>query len=176
MNVLARLIDLTVMHPRLLWEVIAGAAAAVLGPRDGGRLGSFDLMTHAVPGFDDGAIYFSIDAAEIPHAYIERLRRTYESTRLVELAAIAIAGLGLYYGGGHEIRDVAIRGSAADYLVNEEGLLLEVAGRSRRSDLNDAWQQRKRRVADRATGGFFVCVAEFETFSGRLDFFDNAKE
>src|SRR5262249_35811803 len=52
----------------------------------------------------------------------------------IELAAIALAGLALYHGGGHEIVDVAVRGSGADYLVDAGRHLLEIAGRSRRSD------------------------------------------
>jgi hypothetical protein len=59
------------------------------------------------------------DPASVASDHVHRLQRTYEVSRLVELAAIAIAGLGLYYGGGHEMRDVALRGSGADYLVNE---------------------------------------------------------
>ena len=101
---------------------------------------------------------------------MRQLQRTYEAPRLVELAAIAIAGLGLYYGGGHEMRDVALRGSGADYLVDEAHHLLEVAGRSRRSDFGAAWQQRWQRLAGRPGSGFYVCVVEFETPAGRLAF------
>jgi hypothetical protein len=96
--------------------------------------------------------------------------RTYEPFRLVELAAIAIAGLGLYHAGGHEIRDIALRGSGADYLVDEFNHPLEIAGRSRRTDFDVAWGQRWRRLSDCSAGGFYVCVAEFETPSGRLAF------
>jgi hypothetical protein len=88
----------------------------------------------------------------------------------VELAAIAIAGLALFAAGGHQIRDIALRGSSADYLVDAESYLLEVAGRSRRSDLDAAWQTRWRRLSDRLGSGFFVCVAEFESPSARLAF------
>jgi hypothetical protein len=106
----------------------------------------------------------------VSELHVSRLRRTYEASRIVELAAIAIAGLGLYHGGGHEIRDVALRGSAADYLVDETNHVMEVAGRSRRSDLNAAWNARWQRLSERLRVGFFVCVAEFETFAGRLAF------
>jgi hypothetical protein len=67
MDIAVRLVELTVMHPRLLWA---------------------DL----------------IDPVEVAPEHVSRLQRTYESSRLVELAAIIIAGLGLYYEGGHEIR------------------------------------------------------------------------
>jgi hypothetical protein len=92
------------------------------------------------------------------------------------LAAIAIAGLGLYYGGRHEIRDVALRGSAADYLVDDANHFLEVAGRSRRSDLAIAWQQRWHRLSDQPNRGFYLCVAEFETPAGRLAFYSGATD
>ena len=58
----------------------------------------------------------------------------------------------------------------ADYLVDDELHLLEVAGRSRGSDLNSAWKQRWGRLSDRLGSGFYVCVAEFETPAGRLAF------
>ncbi len=99
-----------------------------------------------------------------------RLRRTYEPSRLVELAGIAIAGLGLYHAGAHEIRDIALRGSVADYIVDEANHLLEIAGRSRRSDFSAAWQQRWQRLSEGRSGGFYVCVAEFETPAGQLAF------
>jgi hypothetical protein len=89
---------------------------------------------------------------------------------LVELAAIAIAGLGLYYGGGHAMQDIALRGSGADYLIDESNHLLEVAGRSRRRDVGVAWQQRWQRLTGRMGSGFYVCVAEFETPAGQLAF------
>ena len=101
---------------------------------------------------------------------IGKVRRTYESHRLIELAAIAIAGLGLFAAGGHQIRDVALRGSSADYLVDEENYLLEVSGRSRRSDFQAAWDARWNRLSERSGSGFIVCVSEFETPAGRLAF------
>ena len=63
------------------------------------------------------------------------------------------------------MRDVALRGSGADYLVDETNHLLEVAGRSRRSDFGVAWQQRSRQrlTMQRMVGGLHVCVLEFET-------------
>jgi hypothetical protein len=56
-----------------------------------------------------------------------------------QLSAIAIAGFALYHGGGHEIRDIAVRGSTADYLVDEENHLLEIAdpGKATSSQLGD---------------------------------------
>jgi hypothetical protein len=106
----------------------------------------------------------------VSEAHVVRLRRTYEPSRLVELAGIAIAGLGLYHAGAHEIRDIALRGSVADYIVDEANHLLEIAGRSRRSDFSAAWQQRWQRLSEGRSGGFYVCVAEFETPAGQLAF------
>ena len=89
---------------------------------------------------------------------------------LIELAAIAIAGLALFAAGGHQIRDVALRGTSAHYLVDADGHLLEVAGRSRRIDFDAAWQVRWERLLGRPGSRFYVCVCEFESPSARLAF------
>jgi hypothetical protein len=170
MDISVRLIELTIMHPRLLWEDIMAATVAMLS-----RIGvqspfPFELTVEDLPGFGSAQLRLVIDPAGVASEHVNRLQRTYEPARLVELAAIAVVGLGLYYGGGHEIMDIALRGSGADYLIDEANLLLEVAGRSRRSDFGAAWQQRWQRLTDRLGGGFYVCVAEFETPAGQLAF------
>jgi hypothetical protein len=170
MDIPVRLTALTAMHPRLLWDDIIAATVAVLSAPGMQAPFPFALMVQDVPGFGSAQLQLAIDPAGVVSEYVSRLRRTYEPSRLVELAAIAVAGLGLYYGGGHEMRDVALRGSGADYLVDESNDLLEVAGRSRRRDVEVAWQQRWQRLTDRMGSGFYVCVAEFETPAGRLAF------
>jgi hypothetical protein len=170
MDISVRLIDLAMMHPRLLWADIGAAALAVLDDAGAQAPFPFQLAIRDVPGFGSGTLRMAIGPDEIPPAHVARLRRTHDPSRLVELAGIAIAGLGLYHAGGHEIRDVALRGSAADYLVDEANHLLEIAGRSRRSDFGAAWQQRWRRLSEQRIAGFYVCVAEFETRTGQLVF------
>lgn len=170
MEISVRLIDLTAMHPRLLWDDIIAATVIVLTNTSISPPFPFALAVQELPGFGSDLLQFIIDPIGVSSEYVNRLRRTYEPSRLVELAAIAITGLGLYHGGGHEIRDIALRGSGADYLVDEQNHLLEIAGRSRRSDFGVAWQQRWQRLAGRIDGGFYVCVVEFETLSGRLVF------
>lgn len=170
MDISVRLVTLRTLHPRLLWDDIIAATVAVLSET---RLQSpfpFALTVQDLPGFGSEQLQFTIDPAGVAIDHVRRLQRTYEASRLVELAAIAIAGLGLYYGGGHEMRDVALRGSGADYLVDEANHLLEVAGRSRRRDFGAAWQQRWQRLTERPGSGFYVCVVEFETPAGRLAF------
>jgi hypothetical protein len=66
--------------------------------------------------------------------------------------------------------DVARRGSAADYLVDAARHHLEIAGRSRRRDLETAWEQKQPRLLERSQRGCYLCVTEFETFTGRLVF------
>jgi hypothetical protein len=170
MDISVRLIDLTIMHPRLLWEDIIAAMVVILSQTGGQSTFPFELTVEDLPGFGSAQLRLAIDSVEVASEHMSRLQRTYEPSRLVELAAIAVVGLGLYHGGGHEIRDVALRGSGADYLVDESNHLLEVAGRSRRSDFGVAWQQRWQRLTDRIGSGFYVCVAEFETPAGRLAF------
>ncbi|HEV3261886.1 MAG TPA: hypothetical protein VG013_33860 [Gemmataceae bacterium] len=158
------------MHPRLLWDDISVAAVAVLEgvcPQQPYRV---RLEYQDVSGFDGGQVLIAVDPAGVSTDQVARLRRTYELSHVVELAAIAIAALGLYHGGGHEIRDVALRGSSADHLVDDWNHHLEIAGRSRRADFGVAWQQRWHRLTDRFGSGFYVCVAEFETPAARLAF------
>lgn len=170
MDVSVRLTDLAVMHPRLLWGDIILAAMAVLRPHSPRGLLSFAFTMQDIPGFAQTSLTMAIEPAEASPALLDRVRRTYEPPRLVELAAIAVTGLAIHLAGGHEIRDVSLRGSAADYLVDEANNLLEIAGRSRRSDLESAWDQRWQRLGERLRHGFYVCVVEFETQTGRLGY------
>lgn len=133
---------------------------------------SFFLETINLPNCGDRFLRLSIDPKGIADNYVVRVKRTYEPSRLVELAAIAIAGLALFQAGNHEIRDIALRGTGADYLVDETNQLPEIAGRSRKSDFNVAWQQRRNRLNEIAINGYYLCVVEFETPSGRLEFFE----
>jgi len=158
------------MHPSLLWGETAAAAAAVLESRGFPTPYQFPVNVDNVPEFGSGRVNLEISRAAISTEHILRLRRTWDNPRLVELAAIAIAGLALFAAGGHQIRDVALRGTSADYLVDADCHLLEVAGRSRRIDVDAAWQVRWERLLDRPGSGFYVCVSEFESPSARLAF------
>src|SRR5262245_57521753 len=170
MDVPVRLTDLPVMHPELLWETIIAATAAVLGEEAAGSPHPFALTVENVLGFGSDKCRLLIDPREVGTKQLVQVRRTYEPSRLVELAAIALAGLGLHVAGGHEIIDVAVRGSAADYLVDHAHHHLEVAGRSRRGDFETAWRQRWGRLTDRWGSGFYLCVVELEGMTGRLAF------
>jgi len=172
MDVTVRLVDLSGMHPRLLWDTIITATAAVLTGLQASPPFRFPLTILDVPGFGDGELLLLLDPADVLDDRLVRVRRTYEPPRLIELAAIAIAAIGLHHAGGHEILDLAVRGSAADYLVDESRHHLEIAGRSRRSDFEVAWQQKWRRLEETQEGGCYVCVVEFESPAGRLAFAD----
>jgi hypothetical protein len=151
-----RLRDLEEMHPRLEWRIPALAAAAILSDRQKSSRFELDLRVESVPGFGTGRLQLNIDVSELRRTDIGKIRRFYQRPGLVEEAAIAVAGLALYYAGGHEIRDVAVHGAGADYLVDEENCLLEVSGRSQRRDVREAWQQRVRRLRRRAVDFFYV--------------------
>jgi hypothetical protein len=170
MDVAVRLIDLPGMHPNLLWDTIIPATAAVLGDIGAQPPYLLPLAVENVPGFGSDNLRLLVDPTGVRPEVLPRPRRTYEPSRLIELAAIATAALGLYRAGGHQIMDIAVRGSAADYLVDETHHRLEIAGRSRRRDLDTAWQQKRQRLAGSAAGGFYVCVAEFESPAARLAF------
>jgi hypothetical protein len=164
------------MHPRLLWSEIIAAAGILLNESGKSAPFAFELAVDGVAGFGSELLPMRIDASGIPPAQLTALRRTYDLARLVELAAIAIAGIGLHAAGGHEIKDVALRGSRADYLVDDANHLLEVAGRSRRSDFGAAWRERWERLSKTVPDGYYVCVSEFETPAGKLAFgFDEVR-
>ena len=104
MDIAVRLVELTAMHPRLLWADIIAATVAVCSAAHQRAPFPLALAVQDLPGFGSAELRFTIDPVEVAPEHVSRLQRTYESSRLVELAAIAIAGLGLYYGGGHEVR------------------------------------------------------------------------
>ena len=163
-----KLADLSLMHPKLMWDSIILATVAVAVPREGSL--SVDMTFENVPNFGDGREVLQIIPPRVEVAQLEKVEHTFESQRLVEMAAIGIAGLMLFYAGGHEIHDVAFRGSGADYWVAPEQRLLEIAGRSNRRDMKAALSERWDRLMSRLGSNFFVCVVEFETPSGHLVF------
>ena len=165
-----RLLDLPILHPRLLWETIILAGASVLEGVDRRAPYTFLILAEDIPGFGSEELILTIDPSGYDEESIVRLRRTFELARQVELAAIAVAALALALSGGHEIIDVALRGSAADYLVGDPPSRLEIAGRSRRTDLESAWQQKWNRLSLPSDQPGFVFVVEFETLTGRLGF------
>jgi hypothetical protein len=158
------------LHPELLWETITTAATAVFEGTGAEPPFPFRLVFENIPGTGSGECCLLLDPRGIAADRTARVRRTYEPFRLVELAAIALAGLGLNHAGGHEIVDLSVRGSAADYLVDQARHRLEIAGRSRRVDFEAAWRQKWERLTDLWGSGFYLFVAEFETPAGRLAF------
>jgi len=170
MEISVEITDLAQMHPRLLWRDIIGATAVVLGEKSKAQRATFELEFQGLPGFGGDKLRLDISLAGILENDRARIQRTYEAHRLVELSAIAIAGLDLYHEGGHEIRDIALRGSMADYIVDDDNHLLEISGRSRQSALERTWKQKLQRLKKRGVASFYLCVAEFESSTGRLGF------
>lgn len=165
-----KLTDLPEMHPCLLWNDILAAAVAVLEQAPTNRSFDVSVQLREIPGYGSGEVSLEVVGAGVSRGDVVKVRRTYESHRLVELAAIAVAGLSLFCSGGHQIRDISLRGTSADYLVDDERYLLEVGGRSRKSDLPAAWNERWQRLTECSSVGFYVSVTEFETPASRLGF------
>jgi hypothetical protein len=99
-----RLTALPEMHPCLLWNDILAAATAVLEEDVASRSYPVLLRIDEVPGYGSGEVRLEIVPAGVSRGDVAKVRRTYESHRLVELAAIAVAGLALFCAGGHQIR------------------------------------------------------------------------
>lgn len=158
---------LEVLHPNLIWDDISAAAVSVLSQN---RIPPFriELTVEGIDEFENQPLILHLLPEGVSDEHLARLRRTYESSRLVEMAAIAIAGLAMFHAAHLEIRDIALHGTGADYLVGDEEHLLEVGGRSRRSDFNVAWQEKWDHLRAREGGRFYLCVVEFETPAGRF--------
>jgi hypothetical protein len=170
MDVPIWLANLPAMHPELLWESIIAATAAVLC--EGGKEPPYaiNLAVEGVLGFGTEECRLLIDPGGVLAQRVVQVRHTYEPSRLIELAAIAVAGLALHHAKEHEIIDVAVHGSGADYLVDQARHHLEIAGRSRRRDLDTAWRERWERLRQRWGSEFYLCVSAFETCTARLAF------
>jgi len=61
MDITVRLVDLTVMQPRLLWEDISAAVVATLSGAGMHAPFSLELAVRDVPGFGSGALRLEID-------------------------------------------------------------------------------------------------------------------
>jgi hypothetical protein len=172
MAVALQLVDLPGLHSRLYWEPIIVATAAVLSRGASTTPHHFALAVEGVHGFGTDVLEIDIGTEDVRPDEVERLRRTVEPSRQVELAAIAIAGIGLHLAGGHQIVDLAVHGSGADYLVDAARVPLEIAGRSRRRDLDLAWQLKEQRLLEQRESGVYICVCEFATLTGRLGYLE----
>lgn len=164
------LVDLRTMHPNLGWQLSIEALIAVCDQRGFERPYRWRMKFDNVPGFGTDEVELLINPGTVSAADVARAQKTYAPDRLVEFAAIAVAGIAIYHAGRHEIWEVAIRGTGADYLVDHGNGLLEVAGRSRRGDVTSARRERLSRLASHARQGFYLFVAEFETPVGNLEF------
>jgi hypothetical protein len=173
MAVAIQLVELPGLHSRLYWEPIIVASAAVFSRAAGAEPShNFSLSVEGVYGFGTEIIEIEIGTEDVRPDDVDRLRRTLEPSRQVELAAIAIAGIGLHLAGGHQMVDLAAHGSGADYLVDASRIPLEIAGRSRRRDLDQAWEQKEQRLIERRESGVYICVCEFATMTGRLSYLE----
>jgi hypothetical protein len=169
MEVEVQLADLNYLHPELEWRDLIGAAAILLGEKSASPF-QFKVEISDVPSFDDDILQLAISADGLNLAQLAKQRRTLETSRLVELAAIALGGLALYHAAGQEIVSVAASSTGADYALAVEGHLLEVTGRSRRRNFESAWSQHWSRLTASAKGHFYLFAAEFQTPKGRLAF------
>ena len=106
MEIATSLVELAEMHPNLEWQEISAATVAVLDDCGLEAPFTFPLDLIDLPGFGTKRVRLVIDRVGIPARRVAGMRRTYETSRRIELTAIAIAALALYHGGGHEIVDV----------------------------------------------------------------------
>jgi hypothetical protein len=153
-----------------MWEPVVPATCLVFGQRGIEPPFRFNLAVEGVPGFGTDSLELLIDPTGVSASAVERCQRTFEAWRQIEFAAIAIAGLGLYIAGDHVLVEVARRGSGADYIVDASRHHMEIGGRSRRRDLEAAWDQKQQRLLEKSGRPCYLCVSEFETFTGRLAF------
>jgi hypothetical protein len=82
-EVACRLVDLSEMHPGLLWDSIVLAAAAILIERYDRSPYRFVLDARNIPGFGTDELILNISADGIEEERITRFRRTYGQKRIV---------------------------------------------------------------------------------------------
>lgn len=175
MKVSANLTDLPKLHSRLHWSSIIAATVAVLKPLSTENSVDIRIEVENCPTYDDSELSIEIDLSKSPKGEVAKVKRTHEPARLVEMAAIAIGALVVYHIGRHTIYRAAISGSRADYLLDQGKFLLEISGRSRKSDFEPAWKGRRNRLRAWADRGWYLFVVEFETLSGRIAFAKRGK-
>ena len=78
MDISVRLIELTIMHPRLLWEDIIAATVAMLSHTGVPSPFPFELMVEDLPGFGSAQLRLVIDPTGVAPEHVSRLQRTYE--------------------------------------------------------------------------------------------------
>jgi uncharacterized protein YbbK (DUF523 family) len=94
MEVPVSLSDIPEWHPRLLWDSLLAATAAVLEETQDQPQPRFPLKVVNVPRFDGGDLTLVVNVADVTAAQVTRIRKTFEPARLVELAAITLAAGG----------------------------------------------------------------------------------
>jgi len=169
------LAELTRLHRRLAWDPMIAAAVAVLQSKSVNNSAVVRFQVENVQSFDDSELIFEIDLSGVSRRDVTKLKRTHEPARLVEMAAIAIRALAVYHVGGHEIHRVAVSGSGADYVLDRGRFLLEICGRSRRADIEQAWKDRKKRLEESTKRGWYLVAIEFESLTGRITFASRGK-
>jgi hypothetical protein len=168
--VIYRLVDLRRINRRLTWDSHIPAAKAVFDQQGFEPPYRIRLSCEDVPNFGSDETILTIDPEGIADSAVEMIRRTFDVPTLVEMAAIAIAGVVLFHAGGHRITDIAFNPDRADYQVDDEETLLEVAGRSNRRNFRGAWNARWDRLREAEGSGFYLSVTEFQTPATRLAF------
>jgi hypothetical protein len=96
MEVEVQLTDLHRLHEQLDWYEFIAAAAIVLGDRSLPPFW-FDVEVIGLPTFDGDGMQLKIYTGRLNRNRLAKRRRTFEPSRLVEHAAIALAGLALYH-------------------------------------------------------------------------------
>lgn len=167
MEIVAKINDLPLFHPELLWLPFQLALGTVMERSVGWETVIPIEVDVSFASFE--SMELVLDGEGLARMDLRKIQKSYEPHRLVEMAAIGLAALALYYACGYRINDIGPYGSGADYLVEEE-YSLEVAGRSRRVDFNSAWREKWNFLQNTLQSGFFLFVAEFETPAGKLAF------
>ena len=88
--------ELPQMHPNLLWEDIIAAAASVVPIPQREETCEFSVHVDSSISGLCGELSLLVQTRGVSARAISRVGQTYERARLVELSAIAVAGLAMY--------------------------------------------------------------------------------
>ena len=83
MDIAVRLVDLSAMHPHLLWDDIVAATVAVCSATHPHAPFPFVLTVQDLPGFGSEALRLAIAPTGVASDHVRRLQRTYATSMSV---------------------------------------------------------------------------------------------
>jgi hypothetical protein len=98
----ARLLDLDLILPEMGWHDVILSTACMLGVSDEPGAYNVRLECENIPNYSMATSTFVIDCNGVNAVGVQRIQKTHESHRIVEMGAIGVAALHLWKAESHE--------------------------------------------------------------------------